>query len=222
MSKIYETRLRKEFFDLQLLQRHPSVREIIHIEYNPRSSGNPDEWVSILNLPSDGLFPHRFLVTYCMPMYIEDAKYVRDWYTSFVIDVGETELLDQNSNFGVSLYDGIFTQGTPYNNHASQAWLCTGTAGAMSRGMGLWYFIICIGCLLNQEKFIMDCSGKTHLNGAAYTWWVEERSMKPNSEIDWPFHLLDEKPSEKKFTFGSISTSAKKPVTFTFGKPFKS
>lgn len=222
MSKIYETRLRKEFFDLQSLQKHPSVRNIIHIEYNLRSSGNRDEWFPITDIPSDGLFPHRYLVTYSMPMYVEHARFKRNWHASFVIEVGESVLLDQNSNYGVELYGGAFPEGTPYNNHASTAWLCTGTAGAMSKGMGLWYFVICIGCLLNQEKFIMDCSGATHLNGAAYSWWVEKRGMKPNSEIDWPFHLLDEKPSEMKITFGAVSSSPQKQVAFSFGKPFKS
>lgn len=216
MSKIYETRLRKEFELLQRLNRHPNVKNIIKIFYKERISGG--EYKSVSENPSDSLYPNCFKVTYTMPMYVGEGQLKKDWSASFLFDTPEEILMDSESSLGVEIEGngGNFPTGTvPFNNHVSPGWVCTGTAwGVANQGFGIWYFVISLGCLFNQEKFMMACEDEDehrHLNSDAFRFWKYERNMQPNNQIDWPFKLLDEP------TFGSVQQEEPKKPSFGFG-----
>ena len=218
MSKIGQIRLAKEFANLQALQQDPRVDGIVNIEYNPAESGNRDEWVSIMVRPKNGLYPHRFKIEYHMPMYVGPGRLERRWHAAFVLDAPEHVLMDPRSNNNVELYEG-FPCGVPYNNHVGAGWVCSGSAWAVSRNMGLWYFVICLGCLLNQEEFIM--AGEPHLNAEAFHWWVEQRHKRPNNDIRWPFDLLEKTEKKNAIQFGDTKAETPNPPKFNFGTTSK-
>ena len=199
MSKIGEIRLGKEFVNLQALQQDSRIDGIVNIEYNPRNAGDRDKWVSIMVNPQNGLYPYRYRLTYFMPMYVGPGQLERNWHQSFIFEAPEDVLMDPRSNVNVSV-EGGFTCGIPFNNHCSAAWVCSGSAWAASRGMGVWYFVICLGCLLNQERFLM--ADEPHMNANALEWWTKQRHKKPNNDIQWPFDLLD-KVDKKTVSFGN-------------------
>ena len=214
MSKIYETRLRKEFELLQRLERHPNVKGIINIFYKERMSGG--NYKSVLDEPQDALYPNSFKVKYTMPMYVGEGQLKKDWSASFLFETPENILLNPESSLGVEIEGNGFPEGSvPFNNHVSPGWVCTGTAwGVANQGFGIWYFIISLGCLFNQEKFMMaseDADENRHLNSDEFRYWKNVRKMQPNNHIDWPFKLMDEP------TFGSVKPEEPKKVTFGFG-----
>lgn len=241
MSQIYEIRLKKEFDLLQRLERHPSVKGIIKLYYIDRLNGG--NYKSILETPTSGVYPYKFKVTYSMPMYVGEGQIKNDWSASFLFEVPENILMDPDSKLGVQIEgnDGNFPEGSkPFNNHVSTGWVCTGTAwGVANQGFGIWYFIISLGCLLNQEKFMMaseDADENRHLNADAFRYWKNVRKMQPNNHIDWPFKLMDSikfgdrkgggftfgekvthEPAKPKFSFGEKKTSEVKKPTFSFG-----
>ena len=242
MSQIYETRLKKEFEYLQKLERHPfNNKGIIKLYYIDRVSGG--SYRSILETPTSNLYPNKFKVTYSMPMYVGEGQIKNDWSASFLFEVPEDILMDPDSKLGVQIEgnNGNFPEGSkPFNNHVSTGWVCTGTAwGVANQGFGIWYFIIALGCLLNQEQFMMasdDADENRHLNADAFRYWKNVRKMQPNNKIDWPFKLMDslkfgpaskggftfgtkikQDPSASKFKFGEKRTEEKK-TTFSFGK----
>lgn len=219
MSQLYETRLKKEFELLQKLDRHPDVKDIISIYYQERVGVKT--YKSIQETPN-GLYPNSFKVTYTMPMYVGAGKIKKDWSASFAFNVPESILMNPMSNLGVSIVgnNGNFKPGeVPFNNHCSTGFVCTGSAWEVAnQGFGIWYFVIALGCLLNQEAFMMADNGH-HLNAAAYEYWDKIRRKKPNNDIKWPFKLNSEfsfgsveQPQKPSFTFGPVQ----KP-TFTFG-----
>lgn len=209
MSQLYETRLKKEFELLQKLDRHPDVKDVISIQYQERI-GNKS-YISIQETPK-GLYPNSFMVTYTMPMYVAAGKIKKDWSASFAFDVPESVLMNPMSNLGVRIVgnNGNFKQGeVPFNNHCSTGWVCTGSAwGVANQGFGIWYFVLALGCLLNQEEFMM-ANERHHLNSEAFEYWDKIRRRKPNNDIKWPFRLNTE------FSFGTVE-QAQKP-SFTFG-----
>ncbi|WP_300915113.1 hypothetical protein [Bacteroides acidifaciens] len=224
MSHTYETRLKKEFELLQRLERHPNVKGIITLYYKDRVEGGA--YKSILETPTSGLYPNEFKVTYKMPMYVAENQLKRDWQASFLFEVPEEILMDPNSKLGVEIEgnNGNFPEGSkPFNNHVSTGWVCTGTAwGVANQGFGIWYFIIAVGCLLNQEKFMMaseDADENRHLNADAFRFWKNVRKMQPNNKIDWPFKLMDDpvfgEPQKKKFSFGEKKSTQ---PSFSFGQ----
>lgn len=241
MSKTYEIRLKKEFELLQKLERHPNVKGIIKLFYIDRIAGGG--YKSILEDPQGGMYPYKFKVTYTMPMYVGEGQIKNDWSTSFLFEVPENILMNPESKLGVEIEgnDGNFPAGSiPFNNHVSPGWVCTGTAwGVANQGFGIWYFVISLGCLLNQEKFMMasePADENRHLNAAAFRYWKNVRKMQPNNQIDWPFKLMDElkfgpkkqptisfgpkvthEPPKQKFTFGAKKTEEVKKSTFSFG-----
>ena len=213
MSRTGDIRLGKEFNLLQALQRDARIAGIVRIEYNPRDCGDLDKWVSILESPADGRYPCRFRLTYTMPMYVGPGQLVKDWHASFIFEVSEELLTNPRSDVNVSVDDG-FPCGVPFHNHVNEAWVCSGSAWGASRGMGIWYFVICFGCLLNMERFVMAEDGP-HLNGEAFEWWMTERQQRPVSNIEWPFDLL-EKMERKLIRFGETSKAKSGTAGFTF------
>ena len=235
MSKIYETRLKKEFELLQRLQRHPfNKNKVVQLYYKDRMGG---AYKSILDPINGPLYPNQFRVTYTMPMYVDEGQIKNDWSATFLFEVPEEILMDPDSKLGVEIEgnNGNFPEGAvPFNNHVSTGWVCTGSAwGVANQGFGIWYFIISLGCLLNQEKFMMasDPSDENkHLNADAFRYWKNVRKMQPNNKIDWPFKLNETifepgrvtpaKPEtpKSKFFFGAKTTEPETPKSkFFFG-----
>lgn len=227
MSKVEEIRMKKEFENLQLLQKDPRTAKIIGIQYNPRGDADLFHWAPVLRNPQNGLYPYRFRITYTMPMFIGPGQLVENWQGSFIFEAPPEVLVDPNSEINVQI-DGDFPFGVPYNNHVERCYICSGTAWKVSRGLGIWFFVLCLGGLLNQEPFVMSDSG-THLNGEAFRWWRDQRKMEPNSHIDWPYDLLD-KNATPTFQFGAIHppipaatglTFRPHRLDFTFSNPKK-
>lgn len=195
-SETYEIRLRKEFELLQKLQRHPNVNNStirITIEYKERLNGRT--FKSVLEKPACVVYPNSFRITYQMPMYVGEGQLKRDWQATFLFNTPENILMNTNSanNVAIEGNGGSFPNGSvPYNKHISTGWICTGSCWAVAQqGYGIWYFILCLGCLLNQEKFLIADDGQAHLNGDAYRFWKNVRKKQPNNIIDWPFNLIN-------------------------------
>jgi hypothetical protein len=242
-SETYEIRLRKEFELLQKLQRHPNVNNStikITIEYKERLNGNT--FKSVLDKPTCAVYPNSFRVTYQMPMYVGEGQLKRNWQATFLFSTPIEILMSTNSKLGVEIEGSSFPSGSiPYNNHILPGWVCTGTAWSVAnQGFGIWYFLIALGCLFNQEKFMMasePADENRHLNADAFRFWKNDRKMQPNNKIDWPFNLIDidnkfgiKQPAgfsfgEKKtvespkpnFSFGEKKTVEQSKPTFTFG-----
>lgn len=194
-SQLYEERLRKEFSMLQRLQAHPSVKKILQISYMERTLST--QYKPITTPYKDIFAPYKFMVTYNMPMLVGAGEWKRNWSASFTFETPAEILMNPRSQMGVGIVGGRFPAGSiPFNNHISPGWVCTGTAwGIANQGFGIWYFIILLGCLLNQEKFMMayeDSEENRHLNSSAFRYWKNVRKMKPNNDIRWPFKLEDE------------------------------
>lgn len=211
MSKAFEIRLRKEFLKAQELQQDPRLRGILNIEYNPRNCGNEDEWVSIMIPPKDCLYPYRFKATYTMPMFVGPGQLEKNWHQGFILHVPEHILMDPNSDVGVSLEGGSFVSGVPFHNHCSNSWICTGSLWEASRPLGISYFFVNLGRLLNMERFVMATGN--HLNAEALEWWTNQRHMEPTNKIDWPLDLFGI-DGGRSFHFGNSAPT--KPSTISF------
>lgn len=194
MSEIYNTRLRKEYELLQKLEQHPFNQSgIIHTYYKDRFSGS---YKSIMDNPTASLYPNEFKVKYTFPiMYVGPGQIVRNWSYSFLFTVSEDILISDkkvNSEF-FKIENGAFPDDIiPYNSHVSKTWFCIGSEWESARGLGIWYFVISIGGILNQDKSEMNIHETVHLNSEAYDYWTKDRNMQPNNDIIWPFNLADE------------------------------
>lgn len=189
---MFEERLRREFINLQKLAKS-EVEGIVEIYYLERADGEAlnsryAQWKSIRNKPTSPLYPYKFKVTYTMPMYVGRNKLKRDWKGTILFEAPENVLMDMNSNIGVQIEDGAFPDDSvPFNNHVTKTFICTGSAWSVAQqGFGIWYFILLIGCLLNQDKFMMD--NKPHLNDDALEFW-KNKGCRPTNDIKWPFDL---------------------------------
>lgn len=193
MSRTYETRLENEFKLLQKLERNRSVRGVINIFYRERGSSGP--YKSILENPAEGDYPNHFKVKYTFPiMYVGEGQVVRNWSHAFTFDVSE-DILINNAHVDADFFHiegGAFHDGQiPFNSHISKNWFCIGSEWESARGLGIWYFIISIGGILNQDKSEMNIHESVHLNSAAYDYWVNSRQMRPNNIINWPTNLTE-------------------------------
>ncbi len=193
MSDTYEIRLENEFGLLQKLAKDLTAKNYIGISYQERYGSS---WKSILVNPNSGeRYPEKFKVTYKYPiMYVGPRQVVENWEYSFYFVINENILLHNGAigQYFFAIDNGEFPDGyIPYNSHVSKAWVCIGSEWEASKGLGIWYFVLSMASLLNQDKAEMNINETVHLNGDAYDYWVEERNMKPNNEIRWPFNLLD-------------------------------
>ncbi len=151
--------------------------------------------------PTGGLYPNEFKVKYTFPiMYVGPGQIVRNWSYSFLFSVSEDILISDkkvDSEF-FKIENGAFPDDMiPYNSHVSKTWFCIGSEWESARGLGIWYFVISIGGILNQDKSEMNIHETVHLNSAAYDYWTEDRNMQPNNNISWPFNLADEDTKKK-------------------------
>ena len=234
-TDIYEIRLEEEFRLLTKLQRHPNVSKYLQIFYKERMGGGA--YKSILEpIESAGrteqgtpitLHPNKFKFTYTMPMYVGEGQLINDWSASFLFEVPESVLMNQNKSLKMSIEGGEFPDGrVPFNNHVSKTWVCTGTIWDIAQGSGLWYFVMSVGCLLNQDRIVTpadDRDENRHLNSAAFRFWKRDRNMAPITDIKWPFNLDSEvlvvgggTTSKKGFVIGSKQSQSTTTSTSSF------
>lgn len=192
MSEIYERRLKKEFSFLQRLQNHPNTRGIIDIYYKERINGHG--YKSVTETPNCTLYPNHFKIKYTFPvMYVGRGQVKNNWSHAFLLTTPETILMDPNRTIGdeFEIEGGAFSKGNvPFNSHISPNWVCIGALWqAANQGFGIWYFLVSLGALLNQEKTEMDPNDEIHLNDDAFNYWLEDRDMQPNNIIRWPYNL---------------------------------
>jgi len=237
MNETYEIRLREEFLNLRALQNDSEMQKILEIEYQER---NGNSFKSILHDPLIALYPTRYKVTYKMPVYVDEGQLNTDWKGVLDFRVNEDNLMKPDSKNPE--YDFKNEGGVAFNSHMSAAWFCLGTVWEVShQGFGLWYFVIGVGCILNQEKgWTAYNPDKTdaengHLNYSAFIYWKNVRKMQPINNIKWPLNLRDKKfkfgdepvkptPTpvpEKKFKIGKASdaTIPENKKAFTIVKP---
>lgn len=181
-TNLYDKTLREEFKLIRKLNNHHSMKRILDIYFFDRFTGQKksvERDPSIINK-----YPEKYEVVFKMPVYVAPNK-KRNWSGKFTFKVTEQILLNREST--ERPYATFEPNGTKlFNNHVSGSRICDGTAWSVARNYGLWYYIIAIGMIINQEPFISD--NKPHFNEDAFKYWVY-RNKKPVSEIDWPFNL---------------------------------
>ncbi|MEO0725530.1 MAG: hypothetical protein AAFZ63_13380 [Bacteroidota bacterium] len=229
-SNIYEIRLREEFKNLRKLQRHQEMQKYVEIQYADRNYGGRH---SILEDPrAMNLYPETYYVKYTLPVYLDRGRLDRNWSGVFTIKVSESTFLDLNER-GPSQLDLDCSNGVPFNHHVHEDHFCHGGVWSVSKEFGLWYFVIGIGGLLNQEEIWMDDSGSGHHSLAAYEYWRKDRRKQPISVINWPFDLNEglviseeeSTPAKGKFKIGATKTfniseqTPPKKASFTIKKP---
>ena len=139
-------------------------------------------------------------------------------YTHFVCDVrdydnlpklNDVDILINNAKVDADFFHidgGSFPDGyIPFNSHVSKNWFCIGSEWESARGLGIWYFIISIGGVLNQDKSEMNIHETVHLNSDAFDYWVNDRRMQPNNNIKWPTNL----PELKEITIRATPSNPK-------------
>lgn len=240
--KTYEIRLKKEFDLLKKLQLHPNVKPYLTLYYKERLGGGNYKPITseITSKSTDDkglpciLYPNKFKFTYTMPMYLGVGQLKEDWSASFLIDVPESVLMDPNKSLNMEIEGGSFKE-KPFNNHCTNSWVCTGTIWDIAQGCGLWYFVMSVGCLLNQDRIVTPADASDehrHLSAEAFRYWKNDRHMQPITDIKWPFNLdsvifepggvsAGRIPPKPKFVIGK-SKAQTEDVEPTTGNPTKS
>lgn len=205
---MFELRLKNEFKLLQQLQSE--MPGTLRIQYRERYGD--EAWKSVMQNPVLPVFPIKFRVTYMFPcMYVGFNCLQYNWRGTILFSLSEEILMKPDSNMGVSIENESFPTGyTPFNHHIAPTYVCVGSAWKISRNMGVWYFVIMVGCLFNMDKTILD-PYKSHLNNDAFLFWKNVRNMQPTNGIRWPFDLLNRQ-----------TTGAKQPSSgMVIGRPYK-
>ena len=181
-TSLYDKTLREEFKLIRKLNNHPSVSRHINISYYDRFTG---EIKNINRDPSiSNKYPEKYVVRYNMPVYVSKNR-LKNWNGVFSFKVTEQILLNRKND--LKPYATFDPKGVElFNNHVSGTRICDGTAWGISRNYGLWYYIITIGMIINQDPFVSDT--KVHFNDGAFKYWLS-RNKKPISQIRWPFNL---------------------------------
>jgi len=204
MSNFYENvQLREEFILVQKLQKDNEVNKYLTIQYEDRVTG---ELRSVIQNPSNK-YPESFIVEYRLPVYVNEGQLEHGYRATAKIILSEVCIngngkRPEPQTFWNSNY-------VPYNNHVKDKAICTGNAWTVAKGFGLWYYIIALGALVNQDEFV--CAEGYHFNSQAYLYWLS-RGKKPVTNIKWPYDLhirqsitferqKTEKPAEKKIIF---------------------
>ena len=209
MSTLYESRLRIEHGLMQRLQTS-EVSPYLQIFYRERGGSN--EWIPIMRTVSAPLYPEQYKVVYTFPrMYVENGQLVNNWKYAVTFAVNEQILMNPHSTMGIMIEGGSFPAGMmPFNNHIARTFICCGSAWQLAQqGYGMYYFVICVGCILNMDPFIMADS--EHLNGQALNFWKTQLHKRPINNIMWPFNLKNrpaikigvaQVPQKPKITIG--------------------
>jgi hypothetical protein len=220
--RTYEIRLREEFKNLQKLQRRKEIQSVINIMYKDRRTGKKQ---SIHALPTNmNMYPEEFFITYTMPVFTARNNLKKDWKGVLWVKMTMDALLN-GSNVPTSSCELRCDGRHPFNHHVSSGYFCIGGIWRTSIGFGVWYFLLAVGALLNQEEAWLTDDSSGHLNLDAYNYWKERGKEKIN-DIKWSFNLLSEAEEEKKNAKQQVKITkfkiGKKPViprkTFTIKK----
>lgn len=179
-----ETLLREEYKLVAKLQKDPEFSKYGKISYEDRNSDNK---FPVSKLPTGTRYPEVYLVEFKMPVYESVGRLRNDWVGNLMIQLSEDVLMDRKPELPPDVY---FTCNfSPFNNHVKDNWICAGNAWAVAMDNGLWHFIVSLGALINQDRFVTAETKREHLNPYAFDYWVE-RGKKPVSDIKWPIDLL--------------------------------
>lgn len=220
--KTYEIRLREEFKNLQKLQQHNSIKGVVIIRYEDRIKGG----IHAINIkPSNmNMYPEKYFVTYRMPVFTGRNNLNNNWEGLLTLQVSKDSLLN-GRNVSTASCELKCNGRYPFNHHISQGFFCVGGIWKTSIGLGIWYFILATGALINQEEAWLTDDASGHLDEDAYKYWKERNKAKVN-DIKWPFNLLDEDINLNKRNKGQVKIKkfkiGKKPLpkrkTFIIGK----
>ena len=184
MSNFYnETLLKEEFNLLQQVQRDREVSRYITISYEDQVTGS-EKNISIA--PSAPLYPEKFFVKYSMPVYIAQGQRRDDFEAAVEITVSQDVLESRRADNGPhTVFSSNFK---PFNNHVSNNWICTGNAWPVAKDHGVWYYILALGALINQDGIVTDHEKRAHIDPEAFDYWVE-RGKRPVTQINWPWDM---------------------------------
>jgi hypothetical protein len=179
-----DTLLRQEFILVARLQQDKEFSDYVRVLYEDRMSG--EERAVGAEPPPGPRYPEKYIVEYRMPVYVSSGQLRRDWQGRATILLSEPVLTNKHSHHAphVTFQSDL----TPFNNHVRRDSICSGNAWAVARDHGLWYFIVSLGALINQDEFVS--AHGPHYSKEAYNYWLA-RDQKPVTNIKWPFDLLD-------------------------------
>jgi hypothetical protein len=184
MSNFYnDTLLKEEFNLLQQVQRDREVSKYITISYEDQITG-VERQISLA--PSNDLYPEKFFVKYRLPVYVAPGQRRDDFEAVAEITINEEVLKSKIADNGPhTVYSSNFK---PFNNHVSNDWICTGNAWIVAKDHGVWYYILALGALVNQDGIVTDHERRQHINPEAFDYWVE-RNKRPVTPINWPWDM---------------------------------
>ena len=187
MSAFYENVLLREEFNLvQKLQKDTEFTKYIIVRYEDRVTG---EIKPVLSVPTAEKYPEIYIVDYRMPVYVSEGQLRNDFHGTAKIYLSEPVLENKTADHGPHVE--WKTNCKPFNNHVSDIWVCNGkgrdSAWAVAKDLGLWFFIIVMGELINQDPNVS--TNAVHMSSEAYDYWVR-RGRKPITNIKWPRDLL--------------------------------
>lgn len=185
MSDFYnDTLLKEEFKLLQQVQRDPEVSRYITISYEDQVSGSKKD---ISLFPSHNMYPEKFIVKYKMPVYIAQGQRRDDFEATMEFTVTRDILQSSRADNGPKP-ENYTANFKPFNNHVTDTWICDGNAWAIAKDHGLWYYVLALGALINQDGIVTDHERREHINPAAFDYWVE-RGKRPVTQIKWPWDM---------------------------------
>lgn len=187
MSNFYnDTLLKEEFKLLQQVQRDQEVQKYIAISYEDQVSGSRK---NISETPTTGLYPEKYFVEYNLPVFSSRGQLRNDFKAQIEISVNQTVLQGKSADNGPhTIYSSNFK---PFNNHVSNDWICTGNAWKVAKDHGLWYYVLALGALINQDGIVTNedyATAMKDIDPEAFEYWIE-RGKRPVTPINWPWDL---------------------------------
>lgn len=187
MSAFYDNVLLREEFNLvRKLQKDAEFAKYVTVEYEDRVTGGTRPVVST---PTADKYPEVYIVDYRMAVYVSVGQLRNDFHGTAKITLSEPVLSNKTADHGPHVE--WETNCKPFNNHVSDKWVCNGngkdSAWAVAKDLGLWYFIIVMGQLINQDPNVS--ADAIHMSSDAYNYWVR-RDRTSVTNIKWPLDLL--------------------------------
>jgi hypothetical protein len=185
MSNFYnDTLLKEEFKLLQQVQRDREVSKYITISYEDQVTG-AERQISLA--PSNDLYPEKFFVKYRLPVYIARGQKRNDYEANAEITINQEVLKSKSSDNGPhTVYSANFVA---FNKHILEKnTICNGNAWQIAKDHGLWYYILALGAMINQDSIVTDERSNSHFNPDAGAYWVE-RGRRPVTPINWPWDM---------------------------------
>ena len=205
MSDYEDILLREEFRLIQELQKDKEFSRYVTVKYKERFGG---EVKSVLSSPTGNKFPETYIAVYQMPVYVSAGQLKNDFRGTATIVLSESVLRNKSADNAPHI--DWQANCIPFNNHVTDRVICNGygstSAWGAAKDLGIWYLIIVMGLLINQDPSVTpdeDC----HMNSGAYNYWVR-RGRQPVTPIKWPRNLLEDDYEEEP-----IMTIKKKNTT---------